>query len=319
MLSRVAENLFWISRYVERVENVSRLLNDASLITLDAAAMDDGPNGNSPLDQVLKVLSGSDKLAIEPRSSQGDELLAALTFDRKQDNSIVTMVARARENARATQETLSPEAWSQLNQLYLALSKPISRKRFSAGPYRFYERVKRSCVLFNALVDVTMPRSEAFYFLEVGRYLERVDMTSRVLNVWFAAVEEGDREIDPAWNAVYWTGLLRSCSAYEAFLKRHQDRLEPENIVQYLVLDLDFPRAMRFCVARCLESLRAITGSQEERYGSEAERLLGRLDSDLRYADVGEIMHRRLPAFVADVQGACSRIGDELQTAYFLN
>lgn len=319
MLSRVAENLFWISRYVERVENVSRLLNDASLITLDAAAVDEGPQRNSPLDQVLKVLSGSDKLTIEPRSAQGDELLGTLTFDRKQDNSIFTMVARARENARATQETLSPEAWSQLNQLYLALSKPTSRKRFAAGPYRFYERIKRSCVLFNALVDVTMPRTEAFYFLEVGRYLERVDMTSRVLNVWFAAVDENDGEIDPAWQAVYWTGLLRSCSAYEAFLKRHQDRLEPENIVQYLVLDLDFPRAMRFCVARCLDSLRAITGSQEERYGSEAERLLGRLDSDLRYADVGEIMHRGLPAFVADVQEACGRVGDELQHSYFLN
>ena len=319
MLSRVAENLFWISRYVERVENVARLLNDASLITLDAAAVDGELQRNSPLDQVLKVLCGSDRLAIEARSTHGEELLTALTFDRKQDNSIVNMVARARENARATQETLSPEAWTQLNQLHLVLNRPVSRRRFAAGPYRFYERIKRSCVLFNALVDVTMPRTEAFYFLEVGRYLERVDMTSRVLNVWFAAVDQQESEIDPAWHAVYWTGLLRSCSAYEAFLKRHQDRLEPENIVQYLVLELDFPRAMRFCVARCLESLRGITGSQEERYAGEAERQLGRLDSDLRYADVSEIMHRGLPAFVASVQEACNRVGDELQHAYFLN
>lgn len=319
MLSRVAENLFWISRYVERAENLARLLNDAFHLQLDAAGLQNDADGKGPLDQVLNVLAGNDKFELEWDANDSDGMLMYLTFDSTRTHSLLTMIGQARENARATQETLSPEAWSQLNQLYLALTRPKAREQFEASPYRFYERVKRSCILFNALIDSTMPRSEAFHFLEVGRYIERVDMISRVLNVWFSAIGEGEQEADQSLRLVYWTGLLRSCSAYEAYLKRYHDRLDAESIVQYLVLDLDFPRSMRFCVGRCLESLKGISGAGEHRFGNEAERSLGRLESNLRYADVHEVFSRGLPAFLSSVQDACGKVGVEMQRAYFLN
>ena len=318
MLSRVAENLFWISRYVERAENLARVLNDAFHLELDATGAHGFTDGKGPLDQVLNVLAGQDRfeLAWDPHESEG--LLTNLTFDSERPHSLLSMISRARENARATQDTLSPESWSQLNQLYLALTRSKSRKQFEASPYRFYERVKRSCILFHALVDSTMPRSEAFYFLEVGRFIERIDMTSRVLNVWFSAVGEGDKSDDYSLRLVYWTGLLRSCSAYEAYLKRYHERVDAKTIVQYLVLDLDFPRSMRFCVGRCLESLRGITGGAFHSSATEAERRLGRLESELRYADINEIFARGLPGFLNGVQESCARIVEEMQRAYFL-
>jgi uncharacterized alpha-E superfamily protein len=320
MLSRVAENLFWISRYVERAENLARVLNDAFHLELDAAGLHGDSDTKGPLDQVLNVLAGQDRFELtwDPRESEG--MLTNLTFDAKRSHSLLSMISRARENARATQDTLSPESWSQLNQLYLALTRSKSRKQFEASPYRFYERVKRSCILFHALVDSTMPRSEAFYFLEVGRFIERIDMISRVLNVWFNAVGEGEKSSEYSLRVVYWTGLLRSCSAYEAYLKRYHERMDAESIVQYLVLDLDFPRSMRFCVGRCLESLRGITGGGTGRQpGTEAERRLGRLESELRYADIHEVFARGLPNFLSGVQDACARIVEEMQRAYFLN
>jgi uncharacterized alpha-E superfamily protein len=314
MLSRVAENLFWISRYVERAENLARVLNDAFHLELDAAGLHGDSEVKGPLDQVLNVLAGQDRFELTWDPHDSDGMLTNLTFDSTRSHSLLSMISRARENARATQDTLSPESWSQLNQLYLALTRSKSRKSFESSPYRFYERVKRSCILFHALVDSTMPRNEAFYFLEVGRFIERIDMISRVLN----AVGEGEKSSDYSLRLVYWTGLLRSCSAYEAYLKRYHERLDAESIVQYLVLDLDFPRSMRFCVGRCLESLRGITGGTGQGSGTNAERCLGRLESELRYADIHEVFSRGLPTFLGGVQSACARIVEEMQRAYFL-
>ena len=124
---------------------------------------------------------------------------------------------------------------------------------------------------------------------------------------------------EPPMRIVHWSSLLRSCSAYEAYLREHHDRIDPEGVVRYLVLDADFPRAMRFCVARCVESLREIAGSATRTsYRSEAERQLGRLDSELRYMDVNEIFGRGLNPFLTSIQDACNRVGDEIHQAYFL-
>jgi uncharacterized alpha-E superfamily protein len=152
----------------------------------------------------------------------------------------------------------------------------------------------------------------------VGRYLERVNQISRILNVKLHGLRDDGPIAEPPMRIVHWSSLLRSCSAYEAYLREHHDRIDPEGVVRYLVLDADFPRAMRFCVARCVESLREIAGGDEDEYRSEAERQLGRLDSELRYIDVGEIFGRGLSTFLTSIQDACNRVGDEIHQAYFL-
>src|SRR4029077_7026709 len=123
---------------------------------------------------------------------------------------------------------------------------------------------------------------------------------------------------DVSMELIRWTGLLRSCSAYGAYLRTERDRVEPVGVIRFLVLNADFPRAIRFCVARCRESLREITGGDEDEYISEAERLLGRLDSELRYSDVTEIFERGLLPFLEGIRNTSQRVGDEIQRSYFL-
>ena len=319
MLSRVAENLYWISRYVERAENVARLLDVGFHLELDASGLSGDVAGQGPIESVLTILACREAFEAAMGSGPKDRevVLRYLTFDRSNPHSILAMLAHARENARGTQETLSGDTWSQVNKLYLYLCSPRAERRFATSPSRFFDGIKRSCVLFDGLVDGTLPRTEVFHFLQLGRYLERVNQVSRILSVKLHALRAGGPIDEYAMRVVHWSSLLRSCSAYEAYLREHHDRIDPEGVVRYLVLDADFPRAMRFCVSRCVESLRAIAGSDDLDYHSEAERHLGRLDSDLRYIDVEEIFGRGLDTFLSGIQDACNRVGDEIHQAYF--
>jgi len=300
MLSRVAESLFWMAHYVERAENVARLLDAGFQFQLDAAGAAAGP-----LDDILTILAcradyrrtrpaaasrPTAAATAEAPAAAGRSVLHFLTFDRHGSHSVLSMVALARENARSTQEVLSADAWSQVNRLHLYLSGPRAERRFQASPFRFYDGVKRACVLFAGLVDGTLRRTEVFHFLQLGRYLERVDMMSRILaaNAAHAAARNGSGP------DLHWTSLRRSCSAYEAYLHEHHHRVEPPLVVRYLILEPDFPRSMRFGVDRCLDSLREIAGRHGDDYASEAERLLGRFDGELRYLDPEEIVSRGL-------------------------
>jgi uncharacterized alpha-E superfamily protein len=300
MLSRVAENLYWISRYLERAEAAARLLDDAYHRELDA-----GPIGNGTTTRPLATVA---RLLGCPAGPPGREaLLDCLTFDPSGPHSIRAMIARARENARGSQETLSAEAWSQLNQLHLYLVGPRSRQRLQSSPFSFFERVRRACLLFAALVDGTLSRGEVYSFLQLGRSLERADVTARI-------VQSGFTQDDPAWD-----GLLRVCSAQEVYVQRYQERVEPEGVVDVLVLAADFPRSVRYRVARCLESLRRISGGNPgDPAASAAERGLGRLDGDLRYTDAAEVCGRGAAIFLSGVLEKLTRAGAEIQGAYFL-
>ncbi|MGE3822327.1 MAG: alpha-E domain-containing protein, partial [Isosphaeraceae bacterium] len=248
-----------------------------------------------------------------------DGVLRFLTFDGQNPHSILSMLGKARENARACQETLGAELWFHVNRLYLYLRGPKARRRFAASPSRFYDGVKRACILFNGLAEGSLPRTEVYHFLQLGRYLERANQVSRILNVKMHGLREDESNSFPSTQVVHWSSLLRSCSAYESYLRENHERVDPEGVVRYLVLDPNFPRALRFCVSRCCESLREIADVDDEQsYSTEAERLLGRLDSELRYVDVSEIFSQGLSSFLLGVQDSCHRVGAEVQHAYFL-
>jgi uncharacterized alpha-E superfamily protein len=319
MLSRVAENLFWMSRYLERAENVARLLDIGLYLELDAPSSA-GQDGSAPIEIALGILSGGN-VARPARPLIGphrNAILGFLTFDRTNPNSLVSTISLARENARGTQESLGVDAWSEINRLYLYLCGPQAQRKFHASASALYAKVKQSCILFDGMVQNTLPRDEVYHFIRLGRHLERVSVMGQILHAKCKSDPVGGAGVDPAIELVRWTGLLRSCSAYGAYLRVERDRVEPAGVIRFLVLNADFPRAIRFCVARCRESLREIAGGDEEEYKSEAERLLGRLDSELRYSDVAEIFDRGLLPFLDSITTTSQRVGNEIQKSYFL-
>jgi uncharacterized alpha-E superfamily protein len=316
MLSRVADNLYWMGRYVERAESVARLLDAALYLELDAAGLAREEDGAGPVEGVLALLGGRHAFEAEHPLADRDAVLRHLTFDRKNPRSIPYMIARARESARGTQESISAEVWSELNRLHLYLSSPKAQRRFAVSPPAFLATVKRECVTWSGLVDTTLARDEVYHFLQAGRYLERADQVGRILSSKSHHLREPEPGSTGSIRPLHWSSLLRSLSAYDAYLRTYHEKVYPEGVVRYLVLDADFPRALRFCVARCREALHEISGVDDDEYGSEAERLLGRLDGELRYIDVGEIFDRGLSRFLASVRETCGRIGDEIQKTY---
>ncbi len=318
MLSRVAENLYWMSRYVERAENVARLLDVGFDLELDDATLDTDREP-APVEGVLNILGC--RQAFQKRYGTGtadrDAVLRFLTFDRSNSLSVLAMVAAARENARGTQESVSSEVWSQINRLYLYLNGGKAQRRFEESPSRFYDGLKRACVLFAGLIDGTLPHNEVYHFLQVGRYLERAGQIARILtdraHQLTPLALPGDRPLQ----LVHGTSLLRICSAHDAYLRTYQDQIDSEGIVQYLVLNADFPRSVRFAVERCALSLREISGADTDEYVSESERLLGRLSGELRYLEAGEIFARGLSTFLAELLETCDRVGREVHQAYF--
>jgi uncharacterized alpha-E superfamily protein len=317
MLSRVAENLFWMSRYLERAENVARLLDVGLYLELDSPKLT-VENGSAPVEIALKILACSDAFRSAHAAADRNAVLGFLTFDRTNPQSILSMIALARENARGTQESLGVDAWIEVNRLYLYLSGRRAQARFESSPSRFYTTIKQACILFDGLIQNTLARDEVYHFLQLGRYIERVDLMGRILHAKCYSHAQGMPDADLALRLVRWTGLLRSCSAYGAYLRVERDRVEPVGVIRFLVLNQDFPRAIRFCVARCRESLQEIAGSDDDEYRSEAARLLGRLDSELRYIDVAEIFERGLLPFLEGIQTTCHKVGHEIQRSFFL-
>ena len=228
------------------------------------------------------------------------------------------MIARARENARGTQESLGVDAWSEINRLYLYLCGQRAQRRFHASPSALYATVKQSCILFDGMVQNTLPRDEVYHFIRLGRHLERVSVMGQILHAKCRSHPEGGAGVDPAIELVRWTGLLRSCSAYGAYLRVERDRVEPAGVIRFLVLERRLsPRdpLLRRPLPRVAARDRR---RRRRRIRQRGRAAAGRLDSELRYIDVAEIFERGLLPFLDGIRTTSLRVGDEIQRSYFL-
>jgi uncharacterized alpha-E superfamily protein len=317
MLSRVAESLYWMSRYVERAENVARLLDIGLYLELDAAEIG-VDEGFAPVEIALTILGCRDSFPADGSKRSRDAVLRFLTFDRGNAQSIMSMIARARENARGTQETIGVDVWSEVNRLYLFLGGARAQRRFARGPSALFSSITHSCLLLDGLIQNTLPRDEVYHFLQLGRHLERLDLVCRILLAKSPGLAEVIVGPEPSFQLVRWTSLLRSCSAYGAYLRTERERIEPEGVIRFLVLNPEFPRSIRFAAARCQEALEAISDGDGDGYGREAERILGRLESDLRYINVPEIFDQGLLKFRDSLQVTSRKVGDQIERSFFL-
>ncbi len=305
LLSRVADGLYWISRYLERAEHTARLVDVRLDGAVDRNRREDGWNFER-LFAALRVAP-----MVTPPTSPGT-LVDALVFDADNADSVLANIFAARENARQVREEISSDMWEQLNGLFLRLKAARAEGTWSSRPHYICRMTIEGLHLFAGVTDATMAHGEGWQYLQAGRYIERAGATAALVDLYF---RDGSRL--PA-NHTEWFGLLRSCSALEAYCRCYTANLKPELIAEFLLLNPEFPRSVRFAASRVESALRAIAQISGRAPGGRAERLAGRLHASLDYGQVDEILNEDPHAYLESVRRYCVQIHTAAYQTYIM-
>jgi len=316
MLSRVAESIYWMNRYVERAENVARFIHVNLHLELDVPGLEAGLAPGSQWRPLIWT-TGDEKLFMDHyQGFRREDVIQFLTFDEENPNSILSCVKSARENARSIREVISSDMWFTLNRFYLMVRDPSSVQRAAQDPHTFYSDIKTACALFLGETISTMSHGEGWHFGRIGRLLERADKTSRILDVKYYILLPKVDDVGMPLDTIQWAALLKSASALEMYRKAY-NAITPKSVSRFLLLDRDFPRAVLHCLATCAESMRAITGSPPGSYANKAEQQLGRLMADLNYVQVEEIVKTGLHEYVDSLQARINQLDDAIYRTFY--
>jgi uncharacterized alpha-E superfamily protein len=311
MLSRVANSVYWMARYVERAENLARFIEVTLNLILDQ------PNTLVQQWEPLIQATGDEK-AFSDRYGQATakNVVYFLTFDPEYPNSIYSCLTQARENARTIREAISSEAWEQINEFYHWLRGQSNQPMTLDFQFDFFQRTRMQSHLFNGILDATMSRGTGWHFANLGRLIERADKTSRILDVKYFTLLPNVEDVGTTIDDLQWSAVLRSVSGFEMFRKRYH-AITIRRIVQFLILDLEFPRAVRFCLDGADRSLHAITGSPDAIFRNQAEQQLGQLRASLAYADVEGVIQKGLHETVDELQIKLNQIDTSIYETFF--
>lgn len=310
LLSRAADAVYWMARYIERAENVARFIDVNLHLQLDFPL--------EPAHQWQPLIDTSGDAAVY-RERHGEAQKATvinfLVWDANNSNSISSCLRAARENARSIREIISSEMWEQVNSIYLKIQS--QRALAELEPLAEVLRgIRLGCHMFEGITDSTMSYNEAWHFLRMGRQLERADKTSRILDVKYFMLLPSPNAIGTPYDDIHWSAVLKSVSGFEMYRKKY-GRIAPRNIVNFLVLDREFPRAIRHCLRAADESLHAITGTPMGSCAYPSERSLAPLRAELDYTSVDNIISQGLHEYLDGLQVRMNTIGDNLGLDFF--
>ena len=310
MLSRVANSIYWMNRYVERAENVARFVDVNLNLLLDA------PMGMDQQWEPIVITTG-DQAFFQQRYGEAtaENILKFLTFDRDYPNSIISCLRSARENARSVREVISSEMWEQVNDFYLMVNEAADVGSLSEL-HRFFPEVKMASHLFAGVMDATMTYNEGWHFGQLGRLLERADKTGRILDVKYYILLPAVTDVGSSLDDLQWIALLKSASAYEMYRKR-QYRITPRSVTEFLILNREFPRSILFCLLEAERSLHKISGTTPGTWRTDSDRTLGRLRSELDYLTIDEIIQQGLHEFLDSLQIRLNDVGDKIFSDFF--
>lgn len=310
MLSRVADSIYWLNRYVERAENIARFIDVNLNLLLDS------PIGMTQQWKPL-VLTTGDLPLFQQRYGEptAENIIQFLTFDREYSNSIISCLSAARENARSVREIISSEMWEQVNAFYFMVKETAQSRSIAELP-EFFAQVKLASHLFAGVMDATMTHNEGWHFGQIGRLLERADKTARILDVKYFILLPSVNDVGTTLDQLQWMALLKSASAYEMYRKCGQHRITPNAVAEFLILNREFPRSIQFCLLQAERSLHQITGTQVGTWCNPAERALGRLRSELEYLTIEEIIQTGLHEFLDHIQSQINQVGEKIFTTF---
>ena len=310
MLSRTASNLFWLSRSVERMDYVARLLDVAQRMSVLA-------NPNSLNEWHSAIIAAGCEAPFFEVHERSDEaaVLHYLTRDPRNPSSIMSCLVQARNNARAVRAALTIDVWEAINGAYLE-SRDFDEDTFSSDNFStFVDWVKRQALLFNGAYSNTLLRTDSFNFLRLGTFLERADNTARILDVKYHILLPSFEQVGGSLDYYQWAAILRSVSARRSYHVLYKGRVVPWQVVEMLILRPEMPRSLRACYEQVLENLDILAQRHGGRAG-EAHRLAGEMHARLRYSRIDDIFQRGLHEFLTDTIDRTVVIGEEIQKFY---
>lgn len=306
MLSRTADHLFWMARYMERAENTARMLDvnyQTALLPQAAGRSELGWQG------LLKLSELSDDFASRYRAIDARSVMDFMTCDERNLSSIRNCLRAARENARAVRGALTTEVWETTNDTWLTFNRMLADGLFARDPGQLFEWVKFRSHLSRGVQLGTMLQDEALHFIRIGTFLERGDNTARLLDVKFHAVDQefhGSGERDQESDFYHWSSILRSVSAFEVYRKVYRTVIQPEKVAELLILRPDMPRSLAACINEVVANLDRVTHVE----ACDTLRLAGRLQADLRFGRIEEILEGGLHAFLSSHLERIAALGE---------
>ena len=299
MLSRVADSLFWMSRYLERAEHTARVMNVQLNLMLERGAETDDRHW----ERVLR------SLGIENEKDLGAFAFAqSLLHSPSSPSSIVSCMSSARENARQVREQISSEMWERLNRLF----HEVKDADEDGDARDFLQSIKEGVQLFQGVTDSTMTHAEGWQFIQAGRHLERAVAVAMLVGVHFEEFQAAWGDLEP----LEWIGLLQSCTAFEAYCKAYTAELRPDRVAEFLVLNPVFPHSVRFSADALATALKQIGTEVSSRRSARVERIAGRMQATLAFGQIDEIVSGGLPAYLDTVRRQCVQVHSALYQTY---
>jgi uncharacterized alpha-E superfamily protein len=306
MLSRVADCLYWMSRYLERAEHIARLL----AVKLETTVEQSGEDAEAAWARVMAALSDQGRTTCD-----ADPLAITheLAFEWQNEFSLLSSLGFARDNARQVREQLTIEVWENLNRLFLDLRPLSSDKSWTRSPARLLRDTLQQLHALQGVTHSTLNHDEGWHFLELGRYIERAQLVCRLLDLHFGTA----RMLVPAApNYFDWLVLLKHCSGFEPYCKVYTAAIRPEKIAEFLLFNSEFPHSVRFSIDRVCDALSSVAPGAPPGRRAAVERLAGRLKASADFTQIDELMSGSIARFLADIAERCEQIHEAVYAAY---
>jgi uncharacterized alpha-E superfamily protein len=316
MLSRVANLIYWIARYLERAENTARIVEVNAQLVLDLQSRRDA--GDPRAWEPLVFVTGSDDKFHELYGEKATEraVIEFMLFDKRNPSSVLSCIGFARENARCIRDQLSSELWETINTFYLRLKDDDFTRYAQLGAADYLAWIKSQTQLFHGVADAMIPRTDGWWFYDLGRHLERADNTTRILDIKYYMILPSVQAVGSALDMVQWASVLRSCSAFEAFRRSRRGDLDLVRVVDYLIRDEAFPRSVRYAVTEAEQCLARIGDGDGQPAVAEAHARVRTLREDLEAADTKAVIASGLHEYLDGIQMRIEEIHEGVQTAY---
>lgn len=309
MLSRVADSLYWMSRYMERSDGILRMLK-----TNYAYSQDDGTDFSWK--PVLNIFSdGTEEQINQIITHSHQEVLKYLITDKNNRNSVLNIISSARENARSVQDNVTKELWQCLNDYYhIVRNNHLTRSIQYDDPISVLDELIKQGLYYYGTIEITMPREEGYYFINLGKFLERAIQSVNTLDV---KLRELHYSLEASKDPTYWKYLLHSISGYEIFLRSYRSVLEPKNVIDQIIWNNRFPRSILYSVTRLKQSFETIKSDKTIENYKTVSFMIGKLHAHIKYTDMVDLERIGLKKYLQNTKEGLLAIGNALNHYYF--